>query len=73
MNSFQEIRNEIDYLQSLANYLMLQLAEKGEIANVDPNHSFDIETLSRARDTIQEYLEKTVEDEKAPEGKSVDT
>lgn len=72
MNSLQEIRNDIDYLQSLANYLMLQLAYKGEKAIMDPNYQFDTETLSRARDTIQNYLDKTVEDENAPQKKSTD-
>lgn len=72
MNSLQEIRNDIDYLQSLANYLMLQLAYKDEKAIMDPYYQPDTETLSRARDTIQNYLDKTVEDENAPQKKSTD-
>ena len=75
MESFGDIRSEISYLESLSNYLMIQLAERGEKAIVDPNHRFDIETLSRARDTISKYLESNPDpsnDENAPPKKSVD-
>lgn len=74
MSKIKEIRNDMSYLESLANYLMLQLASKDVKPIIDPKltiDTFDIETLSLARDTIQQYLEKKVENDQEPPKKSV--
>lgn len=72
MSEIEKLRNKMGYLESLANYLMLQLAAKDVKPIIDPNQTFDTDTLSLARDTIINYLESTVEDENGPPKKSIE-
>lgn len=47
MSKIKEIRNDISYLESLVNYLVVQLASKNVKAILDPNltiDSFDTDT-----------------------------
>ena len=76
MSKIKEIRNDISYLESLVNYLVVQLASKNVKAILDPNltiDSFETDTLILARDTIQNYLDKRVEDDQRPPKKSIDS
>lgn len=69
---FIALRSEIDYLQSLANYLMIQIVSKGKIPELDPKIRFDNQTLQSAIDTINNYInQKPEHDEMAPPDKLI--
>lgn len=59
-------RTEVDYLESLANYLILQLVEKGCNPNLDPNQEFTLETIHNAIATIDNYLNTSKIDKSSP-------
>ena len=55
----EDIRKDVEYLQGLANYLIVQLtAECGVEPVMVPLDCLDLGTIEQARDTVQMQLEE---------------
>ena len=70
----EDERKEVEYLQGLANYLVVQLtAECGVEPEMVPLDRLGLDVIERARDTIQMHIEKHDRNEVgSPPFKSID-
>ena len=65
-SSIDSIRTEVDYLESLTNYLILQLMEKGVTPNLSVGSDFPTQIVLNSINTIDNYLNASKIDKNCP-------
>lgn len=71
MESRTALKNEIDYLEGLANYLSLQIVEQGGDPEFDVEKDIPIEKLKKAIENINNIVKENDPEVEQPPAKTV--